>query len=743
MSTTMHEPTRESLQTLPGDDVRQIMWRFADRFDYQMLLQSVREVARGPVARLVAEGGRNSHEWTEGKQGLIKHFDEAGITTAAVSPEYGGIISGPCNLLLSLISFELAWVDAGAATGSLAGFLAFAPINERGTPEQIAEYMQRIASDGKGGHLRGAFGLTEPLPYVGVETGGLAGKVRIAEWKDGQEPLLHVDKRGRFITNMDIANYVTVAVDSDDPRFKGSCMIIVEDTDPGSFDRGAPTKKLAHQLSSTRDPVISVTVPASRIIGGYTIEDGVIVPRHSHGKVIEAVFKHTRVSVGLLTAAKLLSAIEPVIRYHRERFRGRPGVDPGVPRHDLGLQQREDVLHRLIDVWVTGEAAASLGFAAARHFDVLDPLEKEKDRAVEGQGAGGGMSPMKVLQAAEKNALEFLALKSQPEAERDNARFRALETDPIIQYMLADAVGNVLCPACKLWNTGYGATMMREALSLMGGYGITEDCPGFLAQKWIDAQLEATYEGPEAVQRRQLSLSMTGDLFLEQYKQWIRDMRRVAFERPGTGACSLASAMELWLHSLNHLKKATDDSGKRLYNTPRQGVTFPLADALCWLLATRELIQDVIELEIKGTENPALAEGLPGLVAFYTDLCHVQCARAAGEVGRICTELVYGYNRHPSWDSDSCGCYSADELDALEGMIPGIAPGASGLGDVIEQDGTTACKAGPCIRAEGLQTFQRLRTKLDGCLTGARLAKDRAARALTQVMIPEVLDYPR
>ena len=105
MSTTMHEPTRESLQTLPGDDVRQIMWRFADRFDYQMLLQSVREVARGPVARLVAEGGRNSHEWTEGKQGLIKHFDEAGITTAAVSPEYGGIISGPCNLLLSRISF--------------------------------------------------------------------------------------------------------------------------------------------------------------------------------------------------------------------------------------------------------------------------------------------------------------------------------------------------------------------------------------------------------------------------------------------------------------------------------------------------------------------------------------------------------------------------------------------------------------------------------------------------------------
>ena len=47
----------ETLRTLPGDDMRQILWRFSDRFDLQMLVQSVRAVARGPVARLVAEGG--------------------------------------------------------------------------------------------------------------------------------------------------------------------------------------------------------------------------------------------------------------------------------------------------------------------------------------------------------------------------------------------------------------------------------------------------------------------------------------------------------------------------------------------------------------------------------------------------------------------------------------------------------------------------------------------------------------
>jgi hypothetical protein len=31
---------------------------------------------------------------------------------------------------------------------------------------------------------------------------------------------------------------------------------------------------------------------------------------------------------------------------------------------------------------------------------------------------------------------------------------------------------------------------------------------------------------------------------------------------------------------------------------------------------------------------------------------------------------------------------------------------------------------------------------LDGCITGSYLAKDRAAEALSKVMIPEALDYP-
>jgi alkylation response protein AidB-like acyl-CoA dehydrogenase len=735
MTLAAMESKTEFLRALPGDDVRQILWRFEDRFDLQMLVQSVRSVARGPVARLVAEGARNTHEWTAGKQALLQAFDESGITGVFMDPAEGGFIEGPKNLALALVAFELAWVDAGAATGSLAGCLALSPIHERGTDEQKAHYMSRCAPPQQGENRqpwRGAFCLTEPIPYVGVETGMLGGKVRVTDWRDGEEPMLQVEKRGRFITNMGFANFVTAAVESDDPRIKGTCMVILEETDPGTFDRGTPTRKLVHQLSSTRDPIFNLRVPASRIIGGYTVKDGVIVPRYTHGEIIEAVFRRTRVTVAIMTSAKLLSAIEPVIRYGRTRFRGSSIVSPGSPRYELGLQLKEDVVHRLVDIWATGEASAALGFAAARVFDQLDPLEKPKSEILAARGATGGTSVMKAMRKVQKDAIDYLH-GTRPE----------LAGDVLVEYALLDSVANVLCPACKLWNTGHGAQMMREAVSLMGGYGITEDCPGFLGHKWMDAQLEATYEGPEAVQRRQLSVTMTDELFLAQFRSWVREMRHIANDRPGTGACALASAMQMWLWTLQRLQSVTDADGGKLYHSSRQGVTFPLADALCFLLGSRAQILDLIELEKKGPQNPTVAEGLPGMLTFLSDLCHVQAARAAGEVGRICAELVFGYNRHPAWDTEGCGtCYRVDDLEILEGLIPGIVSAACGVTDIIESDGSHPAKAGPCVRFEGLDQFARLRVRLDGCLTGSQLAKDRAAEALTKVMIPEAASYP-
>jgi alkylation response protein AidB-like acyl-CoA dehydrogenase len=725
---TVAVPEIKTMLTLPGDAVRQIQWRFADRFDLQMLVQSARTVARTTVARLVAAGERNTHEWTPGKAEMFEAFDRSGITAAFMEPEEGGFISGPKNLALALAAFELAWVDGGAATASLASFLALAPIHERGTKEQVTRYKSLAAPPQAGEDRkpwRGAFCLTEPIPYVGVDTGMLSGRIGIAEWKPGEEPILQVDKRGRFITGIAFANFVTAAVISGDPRIKGSCIVILEEGDPGTF---------VHQLSSTGDPIFSMKVPASRIVGGYHLKDGVIVPNYNHGEIIEAVFRRTRVPVGLMTAAKLLSAVEPVIRYQRERFRGAEGARPGSLRYEHGIQQREDALHRLVDIWATGEAASSLGFAAARLFDALEPLEKHKTAILKEKGIHGSRAEMRALKETEHRAIQLLSLKP------GDPRRTELEADPLVQFALVDAEANVLCPATKLWNTGHGANMMREAVSLMGGYGITEDCPGFLANKWMDAQLEATYEGPEAVQRRQLTVTMSSELFLAEFRCWTTDMRRIASDRPGTGACTLASTMTLWLWTIDYLHHSTDPAGNKLYHGQRQGVTFALADALCWLLASRAQILDVLELEARGASDAVASEGLAGTVQFLSDLCHTQAAQAAGEVSRICAELVYGYNRHPSWDEEEHrGCFLACELEQLEETMPGITAMAV---DVIATDGSHPPKAGPCAGCVGSAEFLRLQSKLTTCLSGSRLAKDRAAHTVSKVMIPEALDYP-
>ncbi|NIS01246.1 MAG: hypothetical protein GWN99_09300, partial [Gemmatimonadetes bacterium] len=57
--------------------------------------------------------------------------------------------------------------------------------------EQKAEYMRRFAPPQPGEDReieRSAFALTEPIPYVGVDTGMLGGKLTVKEWSEGEEP---------------------------------------------------------------------------------------------------------------------------------------------------------------------------------------------------------------------------------------------------------------------------------------------------------------------------------------------------------------------------------------------------------------------------------------------------------------------------------------------------------------------------------------------------------------------------
>ena len=192
---------------------------------------------------------------------MMEAFDRAGITAAFMEPEEGGFIVGPKNLALSLAAFELAWVDGGAATASLAGFLALAPIHERGTPEQVARYKisgrpaaARRRSQALARSLRAH--RAHPLRrrrYRHVERQssrrGVERRRRALAASRQARPLHHQHRlrqlrhRRRQLRR---------------PRIKGSCVVILEEGDEGIFDRGTATKKLVHQLSSTGDPIFNL-----------------------------------------------------------------------------------------------------------------------------------------------------------------------------------------------------------------------------------------------------------------------------------------------------------------------------------------------------------------------------------------------------------------------------------------------------------------------------------------------------
>ena len=172
------------------------------------LIRSAREVARGLVARLVAEGQRDTYQWTAEKSELLDALDAAGVSSIFADPEYGGTITGPKNLATALAAFELAWVDGGAATCLVALGLALQPIIALGTDQQKATYLTAQCADvGRSRHAgAGRFLPDRATALRGSRYRDAVGQSARRQWQDGETPVLHVQKRGRFTNNMDFAS---------------------------------------------------------------------------------------------------------------------------------------------------------------------------------------------------------------------------------------------------------------------------------------------------------------------------------------------------------------------------------------------------------------------------------------------------------------------------------------------------------------------------------------------------------
>ena len=225
-----------TLPVLPTDLVRQLMWRFAGRPDLQQLVLSTRRLARQTVARVVAQGGRETQEWTADKQQMLEAFDQAGITGLSAGRGEENQAAGAANLAAALAAFELAWVDGGAAACSSALRLAQEPIAEAGT-SRAARALPRappVGSDREASRPSrvGPFASPNRCRSQASRRARCPAESASRSGRTGRSRCLEVQKRGRFTTNMDFANFVVATVASDDPRIQGTCMVILEEGDP-------------------------------------------------------------------------------------------------------------------------------------------------------------------------------------------------------------------------------------------------------------------------------------------------------------------------------------------------------------------------------------------------------------------------------------------------------------------------------------------------------------------------------
>jgi hypothetical protein len=432
---------------------------------------------------------------------------------------------------LALTLWELASVDGGAATLSMSGFLAQMPVRDFGTPAQKDRYL------GRDGFRHGALCLTEPIPGAGAEAIFLSGSVRVAGQGANGEPMLEVRKRGRFTSHMDFANFVVVAVSGDGASVRSSCLVTLEPGDVGLFERGPQVRKLGHRLASTTNPNFDLRVPASRIVGGCTVEDGVVIPRFDHRPLLEPALRRTRALLSLMTASKALSMVEAFLNIPINS--GAPGPDfrtwestnPNQPVPMNFISSSLQPWLNLAELWASGEAATSLGFSAVRGCDEFDRSGEQTRSAA------------------------------------------------------------LLPAAAKLYGSSRLPALLRQAAASEES---GSPAGSALREKIIEAQIESMYMGPEALQRRQLSAAMIHPGFLDELRAGVAELEALAKAANQPSIGSLAAGARLWLWTLEQLRRQTDARGARLYSDARQGVSFAMADALCDLLATRALIADVL-----------------------------------------------------------------------------------------------------------------------------------------------------
>ncbi len=271
---------------------------------------------------------------------VFEQLGELGALGVRLSPDQGG--SGLDFWYTAALVQELVRCGAVGVAVSVMVHAEFATkmIDRVGTDELRARFVAPAIT----GQMLGALGVTEP------DAGSDVAAIRTRAVREGDHYVVNGTKT--FITNGNIADYVTTLVRTGEAGHRGLSLLVIPTDSPG-FSHGKPLRKVGVHTSDTAELSFDdCRVPASLLLG----EEG------RGFKYIMEGFAGERLVLALICGSQMRLMWEHARQYGHERQAfGEPLLGFQVWRHRLAdvlatIEAAEALTRHAIDLYVRGES---------------------------------------------------------------------------------------------------------------------------------------------------------------------------------------------------------------------------------------------------------------------------------------------------------------------------------------------------------------------------------------------------
>lgn len=303
--------------------------------EHDMLRDTVRDFARREIAP-------HAEEWDEAgifPRELFKQAGDLGLFGIRIDPKFGG--SGLDWWATAAYIEGISHANNGGVTMALMvqSDITLPVLDELGTEEQKEEFLRPAIA----GDLIAALGISEP--GGGSDVAALKTRARI----DGDDFVISGQKL--WITNGTRADFIILAVRTDEDRYKGVSLVLFP-TKTAGFAVGKKLKKVGNLSSDTAELFFdNCRIPRRYLLGEFN--KGFYYTMHN--------FQGERLASALGAVASMERALEYAIAYGREREAfGRPIGQYQVWKHKFAehltnVEAAKWLSYRALDLMNRGE----------------------------------------------------------------------------------------------------------------------------------------------------------------------------------------------------------------------------------------------------------------------------------------------------------------------------------------------------------------------------------------------------